>query len=163
MHKVLFVCMGNICRSPTGEAVFRQFVAARGFEDRFHIDSAGTIAYHAGEPADPRMRRAASRRGYDLTSIARAVTRADLDEFDVVVAMDHDNFAELAQLGNDARAKLVLLGRFTPGAVTDHDAPPVPDPYYGGARGFDIVIDMIESACPRLFEFCLAEGSGRKE
>ncbi len=150
MIKVLFVCMGNICRSPAAEGVFRAFGAARGFADRIAIDSAGTIAAHAGEPADPRMRRAAARRGYALTSIARAVTADDLAEFDVVVAMDEDNVADLARLARDAPVAVVRLGGFIPGA----GAVAVPDPYYGGERGFDVVLDMIESACPDLFEHC---------
>lgn len=154
MINVIFVCMGNICRSPAGEAVFRSFVGEQGLADRFNIDSAGTIAVHAGEPADRRMQRAAAIRGYDLLSIARQVTAADLDEFDIVVAMDRDNVAALERLG-DGAGNIVMLGHFLPEADVSGEPAPVPDPYYGGERGFDEVIDMLEAACPQLLEHCL--------
>jgi protein-tyrosine phosphatase len=152
---VLFVCMGNICRSPTAEGVFRHYVAEQGYAKAIRIDSAGTIAAHAGEPADPRMCTAAAQRGYTLDSIARAVSDDDLHDFDLIVAMDRANFAYLHQLGNGP-ATLVMLGGYVPGAVPEGVASEVPDPYYGGAAGFDTVIDMIESACPALFDHCLA-------
>ena len=152
---VLFVCMGNICRSPAGEGVFRQHVEREGDGDKFHIDSAGTIAYHSGDPADRRMREAAARRGYTLDSIARQVTREDLDEFDLIVAMDQDNLRDLEQLAGGPRPNLRLLGSFLP-EYDGHpkDAPQAPDPYYGGPRGFEEVLDMIARACPGLFSAC---------
>lgn len=153
--KVLFVCMGNICRSPAGEGIFRHFVDSMDRSENIHIDSAGTIAYHAGEPADRRMREVAARRGYRLESIARVVTVDDLDQFDLIVAMDHDNFAELQRLGRDTNANIRMLGGFIPGVERDALAPAVPDPYYGGGDGFGRVLDMIESACPALLEHCL--------
>lgn len=152
---VLFVCMGNICRSPTGEGVFRQYVERQGRADRFHVDSAGTIDYHSGAPADGRMRKAAARRGYVLDSIARQVRPEDLDRFDLVVAMDRNNLRDLEQLAGGPRANLRLLGSFLPERdAAPGPAPDVPDPYYGGPQGFEEVLDMIERACPHLFSVC---------
>jgi len=161
---VLFVCMGNICRSPTGEGVFRHYVQQAGWADRIRVDSAGTISYHAGNPADPRMRSAAARRGYVLDSISRPVNGADIEAFDLIVAMDHDNFSDLQQLAGNTRDHIRMLGSFLPGNTGRAAA--VPDPYYGGERGFEEVIDMIEAACPAMLDHCRAlyqatRGNGR--
>lgn len=147
MPRILFVCMGNICRSPTAEAVFRAKVADAGAADRFSIDSAGTFGYHTGNRADPRMRDHASRRGYNLTSIARQVEAADFDAFDLIVAMDRENLNDLtAQCPADHQSKLRLMMDFVPDmAGTD-----VPDPYYGGPAGFERVLDLIEQAADGL-------------
>ena len=152
---VLFVCMGNICRSPTGEGVFQYYIENAGYGDVIHIDSAGTIDYHAGNPADSRMRVAASRRGYSLNSIARQVRPEDIDSFDLIVAMDLDNLMDLQQLAKGPRKHIRMLGTFLDGAETNDLARSVPDPYYGGERGFEEVLDMIEDACPRMLEHCL--------
>jgi len=152
--EVLFVCMGNICRSPTGEGVFRRHVENAGLGELIQIDSAGTIAYHAGEPADPRMREAALRRDYTLDSIARAVDPDDFARFDLILAMDHDNYRDLLGRAPGRTDHIELLGRFLPGIAPNDTAPPVPDPYYGGAAGFDHVIDLIEQACPALLDRC---------
>lgn len=152
---VLFVCMGNICRSPTGEGVFQHYVEHNGNADQFHIDSAGTIAYHTGEPADARMRESAKKRGYQLKSLARKVTEQDIDTFDLIVAMDTDNLIELESLAGGSQHHLRLLGTFIEGYSDNDDAPSVPDPYYGGAAGFEQVLDMIESACPKMLSHCL--------
>lgn len=159
-HRVIFVCMGNICRSPTGEAVFRKYVEDAGLGDRFVIDSAGTIGYHAGEPADGRMSVAAARRGYDLTSISRKFVPRDFDRFDLVVAMDHDNYDDLVRLAsNEAEEeKVVLFCDFVPGQE-DGD---VPDPYYGGPQGFETVLDLIESGCEAIVERCMNASQGQK-
>lgn len=143
--RVLFVCMGNICRSPAGEGVFADAVEKRGLADRFEIDSAGTIGYHAGELADRRMRQAAEARGYLLESRARQVVGADLEEFDVIIAMDSQNLSDLRALAKDQRqdSKLHLLSDFLSGDDFPKD---VPDPYYGGLAGFETVLDMVESA-----------------
>ena len=153
-RRLLFVCMGNICRSPAAEGVARRLVTEQGLEGRLEIESAGTIAYHAGEPPDERMREAASARGYELDGQARQVTAEDFQRFDLLIAMDRDNLAELRELrsGLDnsirSRAELRLLSDFLPeGSATD-----VPDPYYGGERGFERVLDMIEAAVPRLVD-----------
>lgn len=150
--KVLFVCMGNICRSPTGEGVFKHYVDEQGFNAQFHIDSAGTIGYHAGSPADERMCVAAERRGYLLQSIARQVDEADLELFDLIVAMDADNLRDLESIAGGPRDHIRLLGSFLPDVTGNDDAPSVPDPYYGGAAGFEQVLDMIEHACPGILE-----------
>ncbi|MEM8933098.1 MAG: low molecular weight protein-tyrosine-phosphatase [Acidobacteriota bacterium] len=152
-RSVLFVCMGNICRSPTGEGLFRQLVEDRGLEDRITIDSAGTIAHHAGERPDPRMRDAAARRGYELDGAARQVTREDFDRFDLIVAMDGQNVVDLLDVATPHDGQLQLLSDFLPpGSATD-----VPDPYYGGQRGFEIVLDMIEEACPAILDHLLGQ------
>ena len=150
-RSVLFVCLGNICRSPAAEAVLRTTVddaAAGDAAVEIRIDSAGTIAAHAGEPADPRMRAAGRKRGHELTSIARQVTKADLEpgRFDWVIAMDRENLAELRRLAPQPATRIGLLSEFL-------DAPwpqDVPDPYYGGADGFEFVLDMLEAAAPRI-------------
>jgi len=148
---VLFVCLGNICRSPTGEGVFQHYVEQQGVADRVRIDSAGTIGYHAGNPADARMRQHASRRGFDLKSISRKVTVQDLEDFDLVIAMDQSNHQDLQSLGI-TRGRLAMLGEFLPDGWHDEQTPDVPDPYYGGEAGFEEVLDMIEAACPQILE-----------
>lgn len=151
---ILFVCMGNICRSPTGEGVFQHYVQQQGYDTEIDIDSAGTIAYHQGEPADARMREAAAKRNYQLTSIARKVIANDIDSFDLIIAMDNDNLYELEALANGKQKHIRLLGSFIDGYDEDN-APSVPDPYYGGLAGFEQVLDMIESACPNMLSHCL--------
>lgn len=150
MTKVLFVCMGNICRSPTAEGVFRQKVIDAGLEDNIHIDSAGTHAYHVGEPPDRRAQAAANKRGFDLsTQSARKVIATDFVEFDYVIAMDNSNFYDLEAIcpaGYEDRIKLFLEfgNRF--------DETEVPDPYYGGAKGFERVLDLVEDAAEGLLQ-----------
>ena len=153
MKSILFVCMGNICRSPAGEGVMRHLVAEHNLEAAVAIDSAGTIGYHTGKGADPRMKEAAAARGYSLQSRARQVTSNDLQEFDLVIAMDRSNYSELTYLSEQPRAEIRLLSDFLDAAQPVD----VPDPYYGGARGFETVLDMIESACPAILEHMMAE------
>ena len=158
---VLFVCMGNICRSPAAEGVFRHYVEQQGVAGNFHIDSAGTIDYHNGKPADPRMRAAASDRGYPLASISRQVTFEDLDEFDLIVAMDRDNLRYLEELAGGPQAHIRLLGSFLPKRPGEPgQVPEVPDPYYGGSQGFAEVLDMLERACPGIHSACRRATSG---
>ncbi|MGA1205404.1 MAG: low molecular weight protein-tyrosine-phosphatase [Opitutales bacterium] len=147
---VLFVCMGNICRSPAAEAVFKEKVKSSGHSERIACDSAGTIGYHAGSPADSRMRAAGSRRGYHLDSISRQVRPEDLERFDHIIAMDHDNMENLRSMGNvsDGKARLSLMCDY----ARNHDDRVVPDPYYGGDRGFEHVMDLLEDACQGLLE-----------
>jgi len=154
--KVLFVCMGNICRSPAAEGVFIEYVRRAGHAALFHIDSAGTIDFHTGALPDQRMQEAAARRGYSLQSRARQVTRADLENFDLVLAMDHNNLAVLHQLASAPREHIRLFGSFLEQAAPGSTVPSVPDPYYGGMDGFELVLDMIELACPSLLGHCLA-------
>jgi protein-tyrosine phosphatase len=137
------VCLGNICRSPAAEAVFRHLVTEAGLSARFMIDSAGTGAWHVGERADRRMREAASSRGIDLTSVARQVTPDDFDRFDHILAMDTDNLRALKRMASSAHGARVRLFRDLDPEGTGGD---VPDPYYGGADGFDEVLDIVERA-----------------
>jgi protein-tyrosine phosphatase len=146
---VLFVCMGNICRSPTAEGVFRHFVREAGLAERIEVDSAGTHAYHANAPADNRASAAAQRRGYSLADIrARRIQDADFERFDFVLAMDRDNLALLTEQA-DARHhhKIRLFLEFSIGREDE-----VPDPYYGGAAGFERVLDLVEEASRGLLE-----------
>ena len=127
-----------------------------GHGEVIHVDSAGTLSYHAGNPADYRMREAAARRGYSLDSIARQVTHEDILDFDLIVPMDHDNLSELERMAEGPRSHLRLLGSFLGKQTDNRRSPPVPDPYYGGEQGFEDVLNMIEAACPALLEHCLA-------
>ncbi|MES2019514.1 MAG: low molecular weight protein-tyrosine-phosphatase [Pseudomonadota bacterium] len=141
---VLFVCMGNICRSPTAEGVFRARAEQAGLADRLYIDSAGTHAYHVGHAPDPRSTAFAAKRGVDLSGQrARQVCANDFATFDRIYAMDHDNLAQLmAACPEQLRRKLGLFMQFATHSNTDV----VPDPYYGGGNGFDLVLDYIEDA-----------------
>src|SRR5574340_744878 len=142
--RVLFVCLGNICRSPTAEGVARHHIVRRGCEDLIEVDSAGTGGYHAGEPPDARAVAAARRRGIDLSGIrARRVVAEDFDRFDLVLAMDRDNLQYLERTcPPEHSAKLRLLLSYSPGLGMDE----VPDPYFGGDAGFERVLDMIENS-----------------
>ena len=151
---VLFVCLGNICRSPTGEAVFRSHTEGQGAAEMIAIDSAGTSGFHAGEPADRRMAAAGARRGYHLSSRSRQVVPEDFERFDLIVAMDQSNLQELksVQPSDNSRAELQLMSSFLkPGSPID-----IPDPYYGGDAGFEEVLDLIESGNEALLEYLLA-------
>ena len=140
---VLFVCMGNICRSPTAEGVFRHVVNEAGLEERITADSAGTHAYHVGEPPDRRAMAAAERRGVSLSDIrARRVSDSDFEDFDFVIAMDEENRLRLLeQAPEEHQGKVQLFLSFVDGVETE-----VPDPYYGGAAGFERVLDLVEEA-----------------
>ena len=143
--RILFVCMGNICRSPTAEGVMRHALQQAGLQERVVVDSAGTHGYHAGSPPDPRAQAAARRRGYDLSALrARQVVPADFERSDLVLAMDYDNLEHLhAACPEPHRVKLGLLMKF----ATRTGAAIVHDPYYRGAKDFDLVLDHIEDAC----------------
>ncbi|HEU4658421.1 MAG TPA: low molecular weight protein-tyrosine-phosphatase [Capillimicrobium sp.] len=151
--RILFVCMGNICRSPTAEGVMRRMLEDAGLADRVTIDSAGTGGWHAGEPPDARATAAARRRGIALDGAARQVTAADFEEFDLILAMDRDNLAELHRRAPDdeARDRVRLLREFDPASAGAPDLD-VPDPYYGGPTGFDTVLDQVEAACAGLLD-----------
>ncbi len=146
--KLLFVCLGNICRSPTAEGVMRGLVAEAGLEDRIEIDSAGTGGWHVGAPPDARATEAARRRGLTLDGAARRVTPDDFAEFDLILAMDRDNVEALKAVAPDdpGRAKVRLLREYDPASRGAPDLD-VPDPYYGGPAGFDVVLDQVEAAC----------------
>ena len=149
--KLLFVCLGNICRSPTAEGVMRALVADAGLEEAIHIDSAGTGSWHVGSAPDERATDAARARGLVLEGTARQVQPADFVDFDLLVAMDRENARELRAMAEDEdqRAKVRLLREFDPRSPPDVD---VPDPYYGGAGGFDAVLDLVQAACEGLLE-----------
>jgi protein-tyrosine phosphatase len=142
--KVLFVCMGNICRSPTAHGVFRDLVQQQGLNGVIEIDSAGTHSYHVGSPPDSRSQATALSRGFDLSDLrARQARAADFDQFDYVLAMDRDNHRGLADMcPSGAEHKLHLFMDFAPDLEIDE----VPDPYYGGPNGFDRVFDMVDAA-----------------
>jgi protein-tyrosine phosphatase len=147
--KVLFVCMGNICRSPTAEGVFRKLVLEEGLVERVHIDSAGTHAYHIGDRPDRRAQMAAERRGVSLEGIrARRVSDADFDAFHYILAMDEDNLLYLQSAATEnSLARLSLFLDFADSAVRE-----IPDPYYGGAAGFERVLDLVEDASRGLLQ-----------
>ncbi len=144
-YRVLFVCMGNICRSPAAEIIFRKLVADAGRSADIEIDSAGTLGYHHGEPPDSRMAATLERNGYHIAGRARKIRIDDLKSFDLIVTMDEDNLAEVRALDPE--------GRFHPkirplvGYCSTHREARVPDPYYGGQRGFDHVIELLEDGC----------------
>lgn len=146
--RLLFVCMGNICRSPAAEGVMRQKLNAAGLGARVHLASAGTGGWHAGKRPDERMRRAASGRGYDLVSFARQVTEEDLADFDLVLVMDQENRRDLRTFDRAGKhdAKVRLFCDF----CLQHKATQVPDPYYGGPDGFEHVLDLLEDGCDGL-------------
>lgn len=146
--RILFVCLGNICRSPTAEGVMARLVAEAGLAGRIEIDSAGTGAWHIGELPDPRTREAARRRGIELSHRARQLRREDLERFDLLVAMDAENLRHMQRLaGPRPRVELRLLRSFDPTAPVGAI---VPDPYAGGAAGFEEVLDICERACAGL-------------
>ncbi|KAL1191038.1 hypothetical protein V5N11_018591 [Cardamine amara subsp. amara] len=155
---VLFVCLGNICRSPAAEGVFTDIVKKRGLDSKFNIDSAGTINYHEGNMADPRMRSAAKRRGIEITSLSRPIKASDFREFDLILAMDEQNKEDILKAYNVWKAR----GNFPPDAdkkvklmcsyCKKHNDKFVPDPYYGGAQGFEKVLDLLEDACESLLD-----------
>ena len=144
--KILFVCMGNICRSPSAEGIFRQLASEEKGLTHLEIDSCGTIGYHVGNPPDPRSVKAAKDRGYDLSAIrSRKIAVDDLVHYDYLLAMDDDNLSDLHSLAdgdNELIRKCVLFLDY----AKENSTRCVPDPYYGGERGFDVVIDLVEEA-----------------
>jgi len=148
---VLFVCMGNICRSPTAEGIFRHMINEQGLADNFSFDSAGTHAFHVGATPDHRSQEAAEARGIDISDLTgRKVTVSDFDEFDYVLAMDKDNLEILKELSPNAKSgQLKLFLEFANGLSYDE----VPDPYYGGTKGFEKVFDMLENASQGFIDY----------
>jgi protein-tyrosine phosphatase len=146
---LLFVCLGNICRSPTAEGVMRELVRREGLEDRIAVDSAGTGGWHVGDPPDARASATARVRGIALEGEARRVRASDFEDFDLLLAMDRSNLRDLHRLAPDeeAAARVKLLREFDPAPSADLD---VPDPYYGGPGGFEEVLDLVQAACAGL-------------
>ncbi len=155
--RICFVCLGNICRSPTAEGIMLHLLKQRGI-DGYVVDSAGTAAYHVGEQADPRTRATAKARGVHLPSLARQFQHGDFERFDYVVAMDQSNAANLRKLARDeaSRRKVVLLREFCAKSRAAGELD-VPDPYYGGAQGFEDVFDICHAACEGLLEHIARE------
>lgn len=144
-YKVLFVCLGNICRSPTAEGVMKHYVENSGLAEYIEIDSAGTYGGHAGELPDHRMRQHASERGYNLTSRSRQVRTSDFEDFDLIIAMDDKNYQNLRDMAPDLESQAKIHRMTEYGNQTKYDY--VPDPYYGGADGFELVLDLLEDTC----------------
>lgn len=151
--RISFVCLGNICRSPTAEAVMRHLVASHGLDGVVVIESAGTGGWNVGNPPDARSSEEAGRRGIAMAGVARQFEASDFDRLDLVLAMDHENAGHLRAMApdEDARAKVRLLREFDPALDPSADLA-VPDPYYGGAEGFTEVFDMVEAACGGLLD-----------
>lgn len=148
--RVLFVCMGNICRSPAAEIIFRHHVTSLGRASRFEIDSAGTIGHHQGSPPDSRMAEALRDKGYQVTGSARQIQAADLEHFDLIVTMDEENLADVLSL--DSGRKHAEKVRSFVSFCRHHDDKRVPDPYYGGQRGFQHVVNLLEDGCEGIAE-----------
>ena len=146
--KILFVCLGNICRSPSAEGIMRHLVAEAGLQNKFVIDSAGLLSYHAGELPDNRMRHHAKLRGYDLVSHSRPVTMDDFFDFDMIIGMDDSNIDGLKDRSPDIESqdKICRMTDF----LQRHSHSYIPDPYYGGDSGFELVLDLLEDACEGL-------------
>lgn len=149
--RILFVCLGNICRSAAAEAIMKKTAEEAGRAEEFEIDSAGILSYHQGEPADRRMREHCRIHGYDVTSISRPVRATDFDHYDLIVGMDNSNIDDLkdrAQTESHLEKIHAMREYFAPGTPEDH----VPDPYYGGAAGFELVISLLEESCANLLK-----------
>ncbi|MEM7697113.1 MAG: low molecular weight protein-tyrosine-phosphatase [Verrucomicrobiota bacterium] len=146
---LLFVCLGNICRSPSAENVMRHLAAANGVEHAFSIDSAGTAGYHIGNPPDNRMIEAALERGIEMTGSARQVQPDDFNDFDYVLAMDDENYLDLESVEDQCISPRAKLMRFCDFCV-NHIETEVPDPYYGGPEGFEKVLDLLEDGCSEI-------------
>ncbi len=157
MIKVLFVCMGNICRSPAAEIIFKSIVRQEHLDDRIQSDSAGTIGYHEGSPPDARMQKSLAKRGYDDPTLkARKINPDDLKKFDLILTMDHDNFHEVKIMDKlkQFQKKIIPMCHF----VKQFRETDVPDPYYGGQSGFEHVIDLLEDGCRNLVEYIKKSG-----
>jgi protein-tyrosine phosphatase len=149
-YKLCFVCLGNICRSPTAEGLFIHQVKERNLQDYFYIDSAGTAAYHIGEPANSKSQATANKHGVHLPSKGRAFEYADLEEFDLILAMDSENFRNIKNLDrkNKFEDKVMMMRAFDP----DPEDGQVPDPYYGGMQGFENVFQVLDRSCAALLD-----------
>jgi protein-tyrosine phosphatase len=150
-QRILFVCLGNICRSPAAEAMMQMLVERNGLADRVVLDSAGTYGGHSGERSDARMRRAAAARGIDITHRARQVREEDFEHFDMIIAMDDNNYEALFRLAPDRKAQQKIY-RFREFLRHNPNWSYIPDPYYEGHEGFELVLDLLEDGCSTLLE-----------
>lgn len=147
--RVLFVCLGNICRSPAAEAVFRHAVEQRGLAGQIEIDSCGTGGWHAGEKADSRMRKAAQKRGFEVDSIARQLIRDDFSDFNYIIAMGKDNLLYCRNMcPRNVTPHIAIITDY----ISSNEHKEVPDPYYGGHKGFELVLDLLEEGCSNLLD-----------
>ncbi len=155
MHRILFLCMGNICRSPAAHCVFQHMVDKAGLSDQFEIESAGTIDFHAGSPPDRRMQQVMRARGIPIIGRAKPLDSFDMEHYDLILAMDKDNKAGALSLarGDAQRAKVKLFCEY----CSEHSVTEVTDPYYGGDQGFDYVMDLIEDGCRGLLEALIVD------
>ncbi len=149
-YKVLFVCLGNICRSPAAEGILKKMIQEQGLENKISVDSAGTSGYHDGELPDPRMRQHGTHRGYQFDSLSRKFTSRDFDNFDLILAMDDNNYRNIVRLALDleSKSKVHRMVEFSEKYGHDH----IPDPYYSGSDGFEQVLDLLEDACEGLLK-----------
>jgi protein-tyrosine phosphatase len=147
-YRVLFVCLGNICRSQAGEGIFKKIIKEKSLEHRFYVDSAGTSGWHTSELPDRRMRQHGEKRGYSFDSRSRKFLARDFDDFDYILAMDDNNYYDILSLASDVESqqKVHRMTDYLQRMVHDH----IPDPYYSGAEGFELVLDLLEDACDGL-------------
>ncbi len=155
--KILFVCLGNICRSPAAEGVFLNLLMKKGLTKKFEIDSAGTGSWHVGQPADARMREAAENRDISLLSISRQITLDDFKYFDLILTMDKDNLFNVEALSKEVNQPIKSIIRPLLSYSKEAKISEVPDPYYGGEEGFDMVLDLLEEACDALLSILITE------
>ena len=144
--KILFVCLGNICRSPAAEAVFKFYAQEIGLDEEFIVDSAGTGGWHVGKKADSRMMKAAFKRGIEITSYSRQINLEDFDKFDLILTMDNTNLEDVLSLGKETGVKYRASVKAILNYATNTNLIEVPDPYYGGENGFENVLDLLEDA-----------------
>lgn len=154
-YKVLFVCLGNICRSPAAEGIFKKMVEENNLSNRIIADSAGTSGYHNGELPDPRMRSHGAKRGYKFNSLSRKFMISDFDDFDIILAMDDNNYHNILNMATDIESqnKVFRMADFLSNHLNDH----IPDPYYSGADGFELVLDLLEDGCASLLTKIMAD------
>ena len=149
-YKILFVCLGNICRSPAAEGIMKKLIFDNKLHNKIEVDSAGTSGWHTGELPDPRMRQHGARRDYNFNSLSRKFTSDDFDRFDIILVMDDSNYHDIVRLSPDleSQKKVYRMVDFLQKLKHDH----IPDPYYMGADGFELVLDLLEDACEGLLE-----------